>query len=276
MSQNVDRERATPSVAALRTRKPDGTLYERPKEVEETIAILSLLPASELAERACIEDANHPDYVPSECVLYFIRRPAFGEDNSALRELFVILRQRVLRAVPVLRRRLPGSKKVAESAADLEIQEAVLHKFQELLCGEYDERLDFYECRFNRALALLRSTARRDVRRELSHFEPMALDGDSSEFTREVEMALAASRSPAADQSEDFLFRSKLHVAISSLPAEERRVVELLREGMPIDSKDTEVLTITKVVGCTEKTVRNRRDRAYAGLRDALKGEDHA
>ena len=56
----------------------------------------------------------------------------------------------------------------------------------------------------------------------------------------------------------------------------ERQVIELMLKGLPIDSTDGNVLTIAKAVGCTEKTVRNRRDRAIAKLRDALTEEDCA
>jgi hypothetical protein len=269
MTQNFDTEKVTPSIAPLRMRKPDGSPYCRPKETEAALAILLQLPASELLARARIEDSENSDYVPSECVLYFVRRPTFN-DESVHRDLFIILRNRVLRAVPVRGQRLPGSTKVAEKAADLEVREAVLHKFQEMLCGdrgEYDDRLDFYECRFNQALALLRATARRDARREQSHYEPMSSDADTKEASREGE-------NPLDDQNVDFLYRSKLRVAISSLPVNERRVIELMLEGLPIDSEDKDVITIAKTLGCVEKTVRNRRDRAFEKLRDALKEEE--
>ena len=49
----------------------------------------------------------------------------------------------------------------------------------------------------------------------------------------------------------------------------------MLLQELPIDSKDKEVKTIVKVLGCSEKTVRNRRDRAFVKLRDALKEEEH-
>lgn len=274
MTQDLDTVRETPSVAPLRMRRPDGDLYHRPNEVERAIAALLHLPAREVAKRSRIEDPEHPDYVPSECVLYFVRRPDADED--ALRGLFAALRQRVLRAVPVSTRRVAGSTKLAERAADLEVREAVLDKFQVLLCGdrgEYDARLDFYECRFNAALARLRATARRDVRRADSCHEPAAFGGPA-EPSAEVEAALAAVRGPADGAGIDFLYRSKLRAAISSLSPDERRVVELILNEVPIDSQDKEALTIVKVLGCSEKTVRNRRDRAFEKLRDALKEEE--
>lgn len=277
MTQDLAREGVAPSVAPLRMKRPDGKLYDRPKEIEAALTVLLQSPANEIVRRARIEGADDPDYVPSECVLYLVRRPSTGIDEAALQELFTILRRRVLRAVPVPGRRLDGSTRVAEKATDLETREAVLDKFQELLCGdrgEYDERLDFYECRFNQALALLRSTARRDVRREVSRLRPLVADADSNELSAEVEAALASIRGPSDGRSGDFLFRSKLHVAISSLPSDERQVIELLLQGMPIDSKEGDVLTIAKVLRCTEKTVRNRRDRAFARLRNALREDD--
>src|SRR5438270_5098424 len=163
MNQNVAREGTQPSVAPLRKRRPDGILYSRPGEVEQTLVALLGLQLRELAERSRIMDPEHPDYLPSECVLYFVRRLDFGDE--AFRELFVVLRQRVLLAVPVAARRVAGTAQLAEKAGELEIRDRVLQKFQEMLCGDrkggYDERLDCFECRFNFALARLRSTARK-------------------------------------------------------------------------------------------------------------------
>ena len=279
MTQNIDRERASPSVAPLRMQKPDGSLYDRPKKIEEALAVLSRLPATEVVERARIEDPDEPGYVPPECVLYFVRRPSLINREDALRELFMILRRRVLRAVPIPRRRLANSKKLAENSVDLEIQEVVLHRFNKLLCsdrGQYDQRLDFYECRFSSALAKLRKTARRDVQRKNPYYQTTSPGGAPSGPPGEIESTLAAIRNSVDGEGIDFLYRSKLHLAISSLPPDERRVVELLLQELPIDSKDKEALTIVKVLGCSEKTVRNRRDRAFEKLRDALKEEEDA
>jgi DNA-directed RNA polymerase specialized sigma24 family protein len=276
MTQALDTIRETPPVAPLRKVRPDGDPYRRPDEVERAIAVLLQLPAGQVAERSQIEDPEHPDYVPAECVLYFVRRLAPDADKDALNRLFAALRQRVLRAVPVSARRVAGSAKLAERATDLEVRDAVMDKFQELLCGdrrEYDPRLDFYECRFNAALARLRATARRDVRRDESCREPAAF-GVPAEPSADVESALAAMRGSGDGEGIDFLYRSKLRAAISSLPPDERRVVELLLDEVPIDSQDKEVFTIVKALGCSEKTVRNRRDRAFQRLRDAMNEED--
>lgn len=277
MTQNRDRVTASRTAVPLRQLQADGTPYFRPKEIEDALAELLRLPTTEVVVRSRIEDVLDPRYVPTECVLYFVRRPGSLNDENNVRDLFVILRQRVLHAVPVFPRRLPGSKKLAEKATDLKIQEAVLDKFQRLLCNDwagYDERLDFYECRFNSALALLRSTARRDVLKVEHRDAATPYEGDTNEPSRGVEQALANLKNPLNSEGIDFLYRSKLHAAISSLPPDERRVIELVLKDVPIDSQDKDVRTIVKVLGCSEKTVRNRRDRAYARLRDALKEEE--
>jgi DNA-directed RNA polymerase specialized sigma24 family protein len=104
--------------------------------------------------------------------------------------------------------------------------------------------------------------------------ESLESESEPHELSKEVEAALAALRPSPEGAGTDFLYRSKLLVAISSLPPDERQVVELLLWEYPIDSQDTEVKTIVRIIGCTEKTVRNRRDRAFAKLREALKEEE--
>jgi hypothetical protein len=50
----------------------------------------------------------------------------------------------------------------------------------------------------------------------------------------------------------------------------ERRVVEMCRQDVPIDSKDPETMTMVKTLGRSEKGIRNIRDRAFAKLRALL------
>ena len=66
------------------------------------------------------------------------------------------------------------------------------------------------------------------------------------------------------------VYRLELDAAIDALPDDQRRVVGLLRQGFQIDSKDPNIMTIAKMLQCDERTVRNRRDRAYKTLRSVL------
>jgi hypothetical protein len=265
-----------PTAELLRKRQADGRLYARPPEVEAQIAELSRLTKEQFVER--IEAEGSDESVRSECLLYFVRRPPFGSDKDVLFLLFAAIRQRVLKAIPVPTRSIPGKAKMAERLIDLEIRDAVLGKFELLLCQdrvEYQERLDFYECRFNAGMARLRSTARRDIRNEAEKFVHLAPDNETGEPCPEVEEALSCISDLFDGPKTDFLYRSKIHAAISSLPLEERRVVELFLRDIPIDSQEADTMTMVTMLGCSEKTVHNRKKRAFAKLEELLK-EDNA
>ncbi len=260
-------------IRPLRKLKRDGTTYSHPPEIERALETLSNLPIEEVARRATIADDKDEDYVPSECVLYFVRQSKLQGDTAPYFELFSVLRDRVLRAVPIFDRRIKGHKTPGNSMRQTDIQELVLQKFQELLCldrAAYDDRLDYYETRFNSALASLRTDVQRHVTREESYLEPMQYDGDTLALSVEMEKALAHLKSTNSTNPEDSDYRFRLLAAIKTLPPPERRVVELILQDMPIDSKDKNVMTIAKTLGCVEKTVRNRRDRAFATIREKM------
>ncbi len=261
----------------LRKKRADGSLYSRPTEVEATIAALQLLPIKEIAERAKIQDPQSSEYVPSECLLYFVRRTREATEIDDFRELFLSLRQRILAATPAIERRSAGAPKMAVKAVDVGIQEAVLDAFNEMLCNDrndYDDRLDYFEIRFNSALARLRLTARRAVLRTDSRIESMSFDQETNAPSAEVEAALAKLKNPGGEEMPDFLYRSRLLAAINALPADEKRVIELILQDFVIHSTDPEVFTISNALGCSEKTVRNRRDRAFLKLRAELEQEN--
>src|SRR5690349_11611163 len=123
MIEIVDSPGADSKVAPLRKQKPDGTKYRRPAEVRDTLAILLDLQPLEVAARARVADPESPDYVPSECVLYFVRRLDAEKHAGALRDLFEALRKRVLRAVPAPDRPAAGLNRHGQSAVELEIRE---------------------------------------------------------------------------------------------------------------------------------------------------------
>lgn len=274
-SRKDDETDETASVLPLRKKDNDGLTYARPAEIIATIVDLLRLTRDEFLKRVSADDLG--EGIPSECLLYFVRRPPFAADKDVLFALFAGIRQRVLKAVPVPKKRTPTlSNRVAESSVDLEIQEAVLDKFQEMLCRdrqEYLDRLDFFECRFNAAVARLRSTARRDVFNEASHLAGLAPDSETCESNPEVEKALSRISDSFDGPKTDFLYRSKIHSAINSLPLDERRVVELFLQDIPIDSQESDTMTMVRILGCSEKTVRNRRDRAFVKIARLLNEE---
>ena len=262
--------------APLRKTKDDGSPYTRPPEVEASIDALLALGRTDLLQRCKIPDNRHPDYVRSECILHFVRLAKADNNDLHFEELFRILRARVHRALPAVKRFVDEGAKASVQASAVEIRDAVLFRFQELLCLDregYDERLDYFEIKFDGAIANLRRTARRKAWRDENRSNPLTCDEETSEPSKEVEDALARLHPPSTSKMDDPAYRLRLDAAIDSLPADQRRVIEMLLQGFQIESDDPEVTTIVKVLGCVEKTVRNRRDKALATLQAALAEE---
>jgi hypothetical protein len=260
----------------LRKTKNDGSPYTRPPDVEASIEALLVLGRATLLERCKISDNRHPDYVSSECIVHFVRLAKADNNDVHFEELFKILRTRVLRALPVVERFVGEGTKASVRASAVEIRDAVLFRFQELLCLDragYDDRLDYFEIRFDGAIANLRRTARKKAWGHENRSDALTYDDETSEPSREVEDALARFHPLSTSKMDDPAYRLRLDAAIDSLPADQRRVIEMLLQGFQIASDDPAVTTIVKVLGCVEKTVRNRRDKALKALQAALAEE---
>jgi hypothetical protein len=260
----------------LRKKKEDGSLYTRPQDVEASIDALHGLARDALVRRCRISDIRHPDYVKPECILHFIRLAKADNNDIHFEELFKILRARVLRVLPAVQRFAKEGARISTQASAVEIRDEVLFRFTELLCLDragYEERLDYFEIRFDGAIANLRRTARKKAWRDENRSDPLTYDDETSEPSKEVEDALARLHPLSTSKMDDPAYRLRLDAAIDSLPADQRRVIEMLLQGFQIESDDPEVTTIVKVLGCVEKTVRNRRDKALKALQAALAEE---
>ena len=65
-----------------------------------------------------------------------------------------------------------------------------------------------------------------------------------------------------------------MDAAIEGLPPDQIRIIEMLRQGIPIDSKEAGAVTIAKALGKSEKTIRTHRDKALAALRATMLGDE--
>lgn len=99
--------------------------------------------------------------------------------------------------------------------------------------------------------------------------QPLEYDEESGELSPEVEAAGTHDPFTASD-FDDPAYRLHLDAAIDALPPEQSRIVHMLRQGFPIDSKEPEVMTVAKALGRAEKTVRTYRDKSFAALRAAM------
>ena len=146
-------------------------------------------------------------------------------------------------------------------------------RFVELLAADriaYKDRLDYFEIRFDGALKRLRLDAERQARRDEKRHQPLGDDEASGELSPEVEAAARVYDPFAMPDLDEPAYRLRFDTAIENLPAGQRRIIHMLRQGFVIDSKDPDVMTISKALGRSEKTIRTYRNKAVAALRAAM------
>jgi len=253
----------------LRKRRLTGELYTRDPKMEALLVELSSLSRDDMIVRAAISGRSDPSYIPSECLVYFIRASRTDNRETWFERLYKILTARVLRSLP----KAENADGKTESLTRGIIREKVFSRFVGLLAAdrtEYSEKLDYFEVRFDGALASLRRDAQEQAWRDENRSTPLEYDEETGEISPEMERA-AGHFDPFAKPNIDAeAYRRRLTAAIEALPPEQSRIIEMLRQGFPIDSKEPDVMTIAKALGRSEKTVRTYRDKAFATLRASL------
>ncbi|MBK1718118.1 hypothetical protein [Thiocystis violacea] len=256
-------------VAPLRKRRLSGELYERDSKIEVLIAELAVLPHDELIARAGITERSDPGYIPSECLVYFIRASRHDDNEALFERLYRILMRRVLHSLP----KAESSDGKTESLTRGAVRDKVFGQFVEFLSADridYVDKLDYFEVRFDGALANLRRDAQKNAWRDENRSQPLEYDEESGALAPEVEAAAGIYDPFVASDFDDPAFRSRLDAAIEALPTEQSRIIHMLTQGFPIDSKEPDVMTITRVLGRSERTIRTYRDKAFAALRAAM------
>ncbi|MHC2708557.1 hypothetical protein ACVIWV_007851 [Bradyrhizobium diazoefficiens] len=256
-------------VTPLRKRRLTGELYERDPMVTALIAELALLPRDDLVARASITKRSEKAYIPSECLIYFIRASRRDNNEIWFERLYRLLTERVLRSLPKAESRDGKTEALTRGI----VRDKVFGRFVELLSADrtdYLDKLDYFEVRFDGALASLRRDAQEQAWRDENRSQSLEYDEESGERSKEVEMAAGTHDPLAASNFDDLAYRLRLEAAIDALPPEQSRIIHMLREGYPIDPKDKEVMSIPKALGRSEKTVRTYRDKAFAAIRAAM------
>lgn len=262
------------SITPLRKRTLDGAPYMRDAKVEALLVELSRLSRDELVERALIARRDDARYVPSECLVHFIRASRSDNGEAWFERLYRLLAERVLRSLP----KAENSDGVTASLSRSAIREKAFGRFVELLSADrvgYVEKLDYFEVRFDGALASLRRDAQKQAWRGENRSAPLYDEDGDGEPSPEVERAAGFHDPFASRDLDDPVYRSRLEAAIGALPPEQNRIIDMMRRGIPIDSKNADEPTIAKVLNRSEKTVRTYRDKAFAAIRAAMnEGDD--
>jgi DNA-directed RNA polymerase specialized sigma24 family protein len=260
--------------AALRKHKPDGTLYTRLPATETQLHILGQLPRDEILSRCEVRQRADPRYVPSECLLHLVRACRADNSTAWFERLYKILYDRVLRALP----RPDTADGETSSLTKEQVREKASERFVEMLAADrqvYEERLDFFEIRFDMALKRMRQDAQKQAWRDENRSRPIEYDEASGELSPEIEKAAGSINPFEGIEFRDEAFRLRLDAAIEDLPPEQSRTIQMLMLDFQIHSEDPDVNTICKVLGKTPKTIWNYRERAIKALKKALgEGED--
>ena len=253
----------------LRRRKRDGTPYGRPPAVEAAIDALGALDAGALAARAKVVDHASTGYMPTEVLLHVIRATRLDNSPDRFRLLFVALLDRVERLVLA---GIPASR-LFDAA---EVRQQVMDRFVDLLVADRetpDDKLDFFECRFNMALEALRIGAVRRVAGKAALTQSLSEPGhDNGEVSPEIERAFAEQFGSSLTDPETGVFRSQLAKAINELPDNQRHAVTLMLEGYQAEAKEGAEMTIAKLCGVGDRAIRYRLTKAYAALSRKLGG----
>ena len=260
----------TSDIPPLRKRTKEGKLYSRPPEIEEAILESLALPFEEFIERAKHKNRQHPEYLPSEVLVHRIRATRHNNSDEQFNALYLVLFERVSRSCPRAVIRADGG--TGEVGSLMDVTEYVLDRFVTFILkdrNKYEEKLDIFEARFDRAVRMLRKGAFRRVLRHEKPLTPLEYER-SGDVPDDVEEYSALLNAPSMTQEEEITYRFQVRGAMDSLPEMERRVIDMLEAELPIESKNPNERSISGLLGCTPKTVRNRRDRAIQRIRETL------
>jgi DNA-directed RNA polymerase specialized sigma24 family protein len=257
---------------ALRRKDKDGMLYRRRPDTEAWIERLEAVDAMERLPQFDGVSRRRPEYVPTEALLYFLRRAWAAGERGQFEKIFRILLKRVDQSLnsAISNSRMDGAE---------DIRDEIRNRFIVLLtkdCSSPSDLLDFYEVCFDKAMLWLRTSVLRQIGPATSKIKTVRLGGldeDSPEVSPEVEAALEDFFSGDPQKIDDPAFRLVLFAAIDQLPQDQKQAIGLFLQGIPIDAKEQNVMTIARILKCNERTVRNRLDRAYKTLKVVLEKE---
>jgi hypothetical protein len=254
---------------ALTRQKRDGSVYTRRLPIEHRLLELAALDPRERLEALRTTNRSATAYVPSECVVHFMREAYAAGERKAGDAYLMVLRNRARLA---FKRAIHGNGSHEEA-----LREEALSKFDVLVAVGLEpgaDRLDYLEVNFDHALVTLRKDLFEAERRRSARLIPLRLPGDEEDEERpEIEFAAPVSELACElgmQESEFEAFRNDRLRSINVLLDEQRDAILYLLGGLPIGSSDPKVDTIARRQGVDESTVRYRIKRGIARLNEPL------
>ena len=223
-----------------------GNPYQRLASVEEQIVELLNLDEQSLTARSRILDFNDPEYIQSECLVYFLREALRAGNDSLVNGLATALSRRCAKHI---NDRIQGL--IDQRYVDDCFNDAVAAIFGPILDIASD-RADFAQVRFGIFLKYRVLNVTRD------YLKKQKEDRMTASLDTEIEEPDRAPSTPATLQvSADGIFnRAALNEMLSTL-REPYRTAFLMRHvgGWEIENKNPKVYTISKHFGRSPKTI---------------------
>lgn len=238
--------------------------YIRFADIQKILTVLDALSEADIVARCSLPKRN-AGYVPIECLIHMLRRGLRANNTELTNSLFTQFMARLRRVIPL--------RESEESLVRVQAYEQVQDRLVTLFAKEsteYQERLDFFEIRFDGALARLLQDARKKASKEKHRKAPL-VDEETGEIDPQVEKAAGAFDPFDPENISDEYYRSVLDEAMEELPTRQKRIIEMTRNNVLIDSQDPNVQTIVKTLGLSEKTVRNQRNKAIVAIKEFVK-----
>ena len=255
-----------------KTRKRDNSLYTRPAEIEAAIDQLLATPRAEVLARLRIRSRKDPDHVPSEAIAHLIRATRSDNDHGYFDALYAELLRRIDRVLPRAEEGASDGRD-GKNISREQVRDDVVDRFTEMLVEDLAQQadaLDIFECRFDYAIAKLRSSAWRRLCAERDRRDTKTVDELSLAIENGDKEFLALRDKLFSDPTS----RIRLHAMIDSLQDRDRRIMQMLIADFTIHSTKPDEVTISGVLGCDESTVRNRRDAFIKAMRSVGSAED--
>jgi RNA polymerase sigma factor (sigma-70 family) len=256
----------------LRAQKGEGgPIYTRRPEIEASIREALALPRETLLERALIKRRDAEGYLASEVLVHLLRNTKRQNTTFLFDRLYNILLKRIEILCGSGRESFTGKQQ--ESAISVRLRESVIDAVVLLISKDresYSPKLDYLEVSFDQYIARRKADARRSIRRRegrTDQIEPPSADGYVDPA---IEKALSNVKGAGLSESDSLNARIDLAEAIAQLPEKERTVIILKMQDMPIQSDKEGVDSMSSVLGCDPKTVRNRLKRAHGRLQELL------
>jgi hypothetical protein len=255
-------------IEPLQKHDKNGVPYTRFPDNQSILVALDALPDAAIVDQCKLPKGN-VHYVPIECVVHMLRRGLRTNNVALTNPLFIEFMERLRRVIPL--------RESQESQYRVQAYEQVQDRLTGMFAREstqYQERLDFLEIRFDGALARMLQDARKKASKERRRKAPL-MNEDTGEIDPQVEQAAGSFNPFDPENISEEYYRSVLDEAMEDLPTTQKRIIEMIRNDVLIDSKDPNVQTISKTLSISEKTVRNQRNRAIVAMRAFVnKGEN--